>query len=76
MTVSIKLNELLKVFDAPFTIESSKETYDSGSIIPEELMDSTVTSIKMKKNGIVIFLDESKKLKTLEDLGYSFEVGV
>lgn len=76
MTVSINLKELLKVFDAPFTIESSKETYDSGSIIPEELMDSTVTSIKMKKNGIVIFLDESKKLKTLEDLGYSFEVGV
>ena len=81
LTNHIKLKELIKVFDAAFTTVSAKGTYDSGSIIPEELMNSIVKSIKMDKNRILItwiqvILDESKKVKTLEELGYSFETGV
>ena len=64
------------MFDAAFTTVSANGTYDSGSIIPEELMNSIVKSIKMDKNSILIILDESKKVKTLEELGYSFETGV
>ena len=72
----MRLIELIKVMDGTYKIVTENGDYDSGAIIPEDLMDSTVTSIKMEKNGIVIFLDESKKAKTLEELGFSFEVGV
>ncbi len=72
----MRLIELIKVMDGTYKIVTENGDYDSGAIIPEDLMNSTVTSIKMKKNGIVIFLDESKKAKTLEELGFSFEVGV
>ena len=72
----MRVRKLIKVIDGAYKIVTENGAYDSGAIIPEELMDSTVMSIKMEKNGIVIFLDESKKAKTLEDLGYSFEVGV
>ena len=72
----MRVKELIKLIDAPFTIVSANGNHDSESTIPEELMNSMVNSIKMDKVGIIIILDYSRKPQTLEELGYSFEVGV
>jgi hypothetical protein len=39
-------------------------------------MDYIVKSIKTDNNGILIVLEESSKVETLEDLNYSFESGM
>jgi hypothetical protein len=74
----MKLRELLTVIDSSITleIEGIKEKYDSESALLDELMNYTVKSIKTANNSILIVLDESKEIETLEELDYSFEAGM
>jgi len=74
----MKLIELLTVIDSAVLLESTnkKETYISKSAIPEEQMNCVVKFIKPLNNSILIVLDEPEKVKSLEELGYSFEAGM
>ena len=74
----MKLKELLKVIDSELTIEIAgiKEKYDFKLDLKEEQMNYIVRVIKADNNGILIVLDESKKVRTLEELNYSFENGM
>ena len=74
----MKLKELLKVIDSELTIEISdiKENYYSKLDIKEEQMNYIVRVIKAENKGILIVLDESEKVGTLEELNYSFEAGM
>lgn len=74
----MRLRELLKLIDSNITleIENVKEIYDKKSSIPKERMIDIVKSIKVDKNGILIILNESQKVKSLEELGYGFEMGM
>ena len=74
----MRLKELLKVIDSELTIEISdvKEKYDSKLDIKEKQIDYIVKVIKADNNSILIVLDESKKVRTLEELNYSFETGM
>ena len=74
----MKLKELLEIVDSELTIEISgvKEKHDSKFDIKKEQMDYIVKSIKTDNNGILIVLEEFKKVETLEELNYSFEAGM
>ncbi|MFA5330699.1 MAG: hypothetical protein WC384_23100 [Prolixibacteraceae bacterium] len=74
----MKLKEVLAVIDSPIVLElaNKKEMYDSKSAIPEELMNRIVKSIRPDNNSILILVEEPPKVKTLEELGYSFEAGM
>lgn len=74
----MKLTEVLTVIDSAIQLEiaNKKETYSSKLTIPEERMNYIVKSIKPLNNSILIALDETQKVKTLDELGYSFEAGM
>jgi hypothetical protein len=74
----MKLKELLKVIESRITLEIAgvKEKYDSKLDVKKDQMDYIVKSIKTDNNGILIVLEESSKVETLEDLNYSFESGM
>ncbi|MCL6604713.1 MAG: hypothetical protein K6T94_17775 [Paenibacillus sp.] len=74
----MRLRELLTVVDANITLEVSgaKEEFITKKDIPEIRMNSEVKGLKATDNGLMINLAEPKKVPTLEELGYSFEIGV
>ncbi|KGE18329.1 hypothetical protein [Paenibacillus wynnii] len=74
----MRLRELLTVVEANITLEISglSEEYVTKKDIPEFRMNSEVNGLKAIENGLMIKLAEPKKVPTLEELGYSFEVGV
>ena len=72
----MRVKELIEVFGGAYTIATENSAYNSESAIPGELMDSIVKTIKIDKNRIMIMLEGHNKVQTLEELGYSFEVGV
>ena len=74
----MRLRELLTVVEANITLEvsGSKEEFTTKKDIPEIRMNSEVKGLKVTDNGLMINLAEPKKVPTLEELGYSFEVGV
>jgi hypothetical protein len=76
--LDMKLRELLTVIDSSITIEIAgiKGKYASESALLEEWMNYIVKSIKTDNNSILIVLDESKEIETLEELNYSFEAGM
>ncbi|WP_410514275.1 hypothetical protein PaeBR_07695 [Paenibacillus sp. BR2-3] len=74
----MRLRELLTVVEANITLEisGSIEEYFTKKSIPEIRMNSEVKGIKAIENGLIVNLSEPRKILTLEELGYSFEVGV
>ena len=72
------LHELLHIIHFPIIIKTSgaEENYKSKTDIPEEYSNFRVVALKATNNNLVIILDNSEKIPTLEELGYSFEVGV
>jgi len=73
----MKLRELLSIVDSRITLETSgeKEKYETKLDIPDARMNFEVKTIEACNNSLVIKLDKPKKVPTLEELGYSFEVG-
>jgi len=74
----MKLKEAIPIIDSAIILETEnvKEFYDSKSAIPALWMNHIVTSIKPDNESIHIYLSEPPKVKTLEELGYSFESGM
>ena len=74
----MRLRELLTVINSHITLElfETKEKYEIKADIPEEHMNCEVKVVEAKDNSFGIKLGEPKKVLTLEELGYSFEVGV
>lgn len=74
----MRLRELLTVVEANITLEisGSKEEFITKKDIPEIRMNSEVKGLKAIGTGLMIYLAEPKRVPTLEELGYSFEVGV
>ena len=76
--LKMRLRELLTVVNSPLMLEINEvvERYDSKNEVPEERMNYDVKTIAATKDGLVIKLGELRKIPTLDELGYSFEVGV
>jgi len=55
---------------------NNNKTYNKTNLIPEEFLNKEIKNIKIDNNKIIIILGEETKGKNLEDLGYSFEVGI
>lgn len=74
----MKLRELLPVIQSGITLEiaGKRKAFVSKSKIPEDYVNHIVTKITPEGNRILIALGKPKRVKTLEELGYSFEVGV
>jgi len=73
----MKVKELVDIMDGDFTIVSKGGIKcESGSTIPDAILKAKVQSIKLDVDGMMINIEEPIKSETLEDLGYSFEVGV
>lgn len=74
----MKLCELLEVVDMHITLEISglKEKYAIKSDISEMRMNFEITKVRVYNGVIIVQLVETKRVATLDDLGYLFEVGV
>jgi hypothetical protein len=74
----MNLLQLLTVIDSGITldIDNVREKYESKEKIPDDRMNYVVRLVKPDNNDILIILDEPKKYKSLEELGYSFEAGM
>ena len=74
----MKLRELLAVVDSHLTLKVSEtiEKFETKEDVPDGYKNGEVKMVEARDNGLVIKLDEAKKVPTLEELGYSFEVGV
>ena len=72
------LRELLPVIQSGITLKTAdvRKSFGATSDIPEEWKRYIVTSVTSDENGIIVNLSEPQKVKSLEELGYSFEVGV
>jgi hypothetical protein len=72
------IKDLFSVLDSNTIIEivNKKETYKETNQVPEELLNKEIKNIKIEKDKAIIVLDEKTNGKNLEDLGYSFEVGI
>ena len=68
----------LKLIDSDITfgIVGVDGKHNSKSVFTQEQMNYIVKSIKDNNDSILIALEESEKVETLEELGYSFEVGM
>lgn len=73
----MKLSELLEVIDTHITLEISglKEKYATKSDISETRMNFEVTKVVVCKGILIVQLVETKNVATIDDPGYSFEVG-
>lgn len=78
MVSVMRLRVLLPVTDSKITLEIAgvKEEYDSRSAVPEDRMYYVVQSIKGENQRILVKLTKPERVPTLEEQGYSFEVGV
>lgn len=72
------IKDLFSVLDSNTIIEivNKKETYKETNQVPEELLNKEIKNIKIEKDKATIVLDEITNGENLEDLGYSFEVGI
>ena len=72
------LKDFFSVLDSNTIIEitNNNKTYNKTNLIPEEFLNKEIKNIKIDNNKIIIILGEETKGKNLEDLGYSFEVGI
>jgi hypothetical protein len=72
------IKDLFSVLDSNTIIEivNKKETYKETNQVPEELLNKEIKNIKIEKDKAIIVLDEKTNGENLEDLGYSFEVGI
>jgi hypothetical protein len=72
----MRVKNLIKVIESGFTLVLPKEEFTSSSAIPDKVMNYDVKSVYTDNDLIIIKIEDSKDVQTLEDLGYSFEVGV
>ena len=72
----MRVKYLIKVIESEFTLVLPKEEFTSSSAIPDKVMNYDVKSVYTDNDLIIIKIEDSKDVQTLEDLGYSFEVGV
>ncbi|AHV98598.1 hypothetical protein [Paenibacillus sabinae] len=74
----MRLRDLLTVVENTVTLEISgqQETYSTKASIPHTRMNSEVKRLATIDSGLIIQLGEPRKVPTLEELGYSFEVGM
>lgn len=74
----MKLKDLLNAVDSEINIEISgvKEVYKIKSDIPEILLQLDVKRIYAAENVLVVELEKAGGAATLEQLGYSFDIGV
>ena len=72
------LNDLLANIDSRVTlvISGAEEDYKTKSDIPAALMNFEIETIKAGNNSLIVKLAKPEKVPSLEELGYSFEVGV
>ena len=71
------VKELVDIIDGVFAIVSKDGSkYESGSSIPEKVLNTGVISLQVDVDRMLINIEEPAKSESLEDLGYSFEVGV
>jgi|GEM_PF-5352182 hypothetical protein len=72
----MKVRELIKLIETEFSIVYDNQNYNSKSTIPEKVMNDDVKSIHTENDHIIVKINDSKDVQSLENLGYSFEVGV
>lgn len=72
----MKVKDLIKLIKGKYIIEVKNDLYSSELTITEKIMNAEVESIYTQNGEIRIHIDELKDIKSLEDLGYSFEVGM
>lgn len=75
---AMELRDLLPIIDTEITVvvDGNNKEFSSKTEITEELKKHEAKSINVKNNRLIITLGEIKKVPTLEELGYSFDVGV
>ena len=72
----MRVKNLIKVIENEFTLVLPKEEFPSSSAIPDKVMNYDVKSVYTDNDLIIIKIEDSKDVQTLEDLRYSLEVGV
>lgn len=74
----MKLNELLTIVDSQVMLEiqDTIEKFETKAEVPDKYKNCEVMRVEAIGNGLRFKLEKAKKVPTLEELGYSFEVGV
>ena len=72
----MRVKNLIKVIENEFTLVLPKEEFTSSSAIPDKVLNDDVKSIHTENDHIIVKINDSKDVQSLENLGYSFEVGV
>jgi|APSaa5957512535_1039671.scaffolds.fasta_scaffold187690_1 hypothetical protein len=73
----MKVKEIVDVTDCVYIIVvKDGDRFNSESTIPDDVLAAEVKSIQLGVDGMIINIEKPTKSETLEDLGYSFEVGV